>query len=175
MLKSKYNFPRLCFLHISAYQEKLRVDNFFFAPITMAFEGVKFMIEKCHVIDHLELAGIFSIQMCKIMDSLEKDQLIELFYEKYLHQEYDINIPCRIILKDASLSIFYHVNSFIFQHLAIFSHFLMFLIFKAHLPLYFRSAFGIESKVRQAKQNYHLSPPNLKAQSKISQIMLGKP
>ena len=38
----------------------------------MAFEGVKFMIEKCHVIDHLELAGIFSIQMCKIMDSLEK-------------------------------------------------------------------------------------------------------
>ena len=44
----------------------------------MAFEGVKFMIEKCHVIDHLELAGIFSIQMCKIMDSFEK---IELFYE----------------------------------------------------------------------------------------------
>ena len=30
------------------------------------------MIEKCHVIDHLELAGIFSIQMCKIMDSFEK-------------------------------------------------------------------------------------------------------
>ena len=30
------------------------------------------MIEKCHVIDHLELAGIFLIQMCKIMDSLEK-------------------------------------------------------------------------------------------------------
>ena len=111
------------------------------------------MIEKCHVIDHLELAGIFSIQMCKIMDSLEKE--VELFYEKYLHQEYDINIPCKIILKDASLSIFYHVNSFIFQHLAILSHFLMLLIFKAHLPLYFRSAFGIESKVRQAKQNYH--------------------
>ena len=115
------------------------------------------MIEKCHVIDHLELAGIFSIQMCKIMDSLEKGLVLRV-----------IDIPCRIILKDASLSIFYHVNSFIFQHLAILSHFLMLLIFKAHLPLYFRSAFGIESKVRQAKQNYHLSPPNLKAQSKIS-------
>ena len=38
----------------------------------MAFEGVKFMIEKCHVIDHLELAGIFSIQICKILDSFEK-------------------------------------------------------------------------------------------------------
>ena len=25
--------------------------------------------EKCHVIDHLELAGIFSIQLCKILDS----------------------------------------------------------------------------------------------------------
>ena len=136
----------------------------------MAFEGVKFMIEKCHVIDHLELAGIFSIQMCKIMDSLEKGLVswIIRFMKKYLNQKYDIYIPCRIFLMDASLSIFYNVNSFIFQHLAILPHFLMLLIFKAHLPLYFRSAFGIESKVRQAKQNYHSSPPNLKAQSKIS-------
>ena len=58
----------------------------------MAFEGVKFMIEKCHVIDHLELAGIFSIQICKILDSFEKGLVNRAVLWKYLDQEYEIYI-----------------------------------------------------------------------------------